>query len=362
MLPVISTMDDRVTQVEGFTRFGVGYPSGVINFCHPFQPPWCPESRISLLLLLMLSIPSVKVLAQDPQEADPPPPSNLEVVNDFHSRVGARIFKISDRVDDFFGDRRMEDEPVETRLRVRSQFRLYEGGRSEVKFKIRANAVLPRTQQRLGFFVESLREDFLTDFSQVLGDESSEQSSDNPLADDNVSGLRLSLFKDAPGKWTLDGGVKISSDPKTRVRLRWQYDWQAFEKWNMRVVQGFEYREELGPGLRTQLRWERLISDRLLRISLEGVRFDEDPAESLFSIDHYLPLSEDSTVRITASELGFLGSGAELDGSSLEVAWRKKVLFDWLFAEVAPKMFWSDDPEEGREYSTFLALEVVFVN
>ena len=105
-----------------------------------------------------------------------------------------------------------------------------------------------------GFFVESLREDFLSDFNEVLGSESNEEDPDNPLEDGNVSGLRVSLFKNFPGSWTLDGGVKISSDPKTRVRLRWQYDWQALEKWNMRFVQGLDYREELGAEGRTAFR------------------------------------------------------------------------------------------------------------
>ena len=181
-----------------------------------------------LLLALFLLVPVISARAQEP---DPPSSAErrVESINDFHTRLGSRIFQISERVDDFFGDRRLEDEPVETRLRVRTQFRFTEGERPNIRFKIRANAVLPRTQQRLGFFVESLREDFLSDFNEVLGSESNEEDPDNPLEDGNVSGLRISLFRNFPGRWTLDGGVKISSDPKTRVRLRWQYDWQALE-------------------------------------------------------------------------------------------------------------------------------------
>ena len=314
-----------------------------------------------LLLALFLLVPVISAQAQEP---DPPSSAErrVESINDFHTRLGGRIFQISERVDDFFGDRRLEDEPVETRLRIRTQFRFTEGERPNIRFKIRANAVLPRTQQRLGFFVESLREDFLSDFNEVLGSESNEEDPDNPLEDGNVSGLRISLFRNFPGRWTLDGGVKISSDPKTRVRLRWQYDWQALENWNMRFVQGMEYREELGAGVRTEFRWERLISDRLLRFSLEGVRFADDAPESIFSVDHYLPLKGEATLRLTASEYGFVGTGAELEGSSVELAWRKRVLYEWLYVEVAPRMFWSDLPNEGREFSTLLAFEVVFVN
>ena len=346
----------------GLSCGGVGYPFCMIDFLRTPQRQDFRGRRHLWLIVFVLLFMAIEVRAQEPEVPLSPLQRRAEAVNDFHNRLGQRIFRISESVDDFFGDRRMEDEPVETRFRIRSQFRLYEGAPTQIKFKIRANAVFPKTQRRIGFFVESLREDFLTDFNEVLGDESSEDDPENPLADDNVSGLRVSLFRDFPGRWTLDGGFRLSSDPKTRVRLRWQYDWQAFEEWNMRFTQGVEYREELGPGIRTEFRWERLISDRLLRFSLEGVRFDEDPTESLFSIDHYLPVNSDATIRVTASELGFIDSEAQLNGSSLEVAWRRRVFFEWLYVEVAPKMFWSDIATEGREFSTFVAFEVVFVN
>ncbi|OUU22271.1 MAG: hypothetical protein CBC13_07815 [Planctomycetia bacterium TMED53] len=354
--------DNSALKFEGSSASGVGYPPGVIQiFTHLYRQRRFYQ-QLTLLIAGALLLTPQSSSAQEPEDPESPFERRVEAVNDFHGRVGERIFQLSERVDDFFGDRRMEDEPVETKLRVRTKFNLQEGGKPDVKFKIRANAILPRTEHRFGIFVESLREDFLTDFGQVLGDESSEASPDNPLADDNVSGIRFSLFRNFPGRWTFDGGVKISSDPKTRVRLRWQYDWQAFEKWNMRVIQSLEYREELGAGVRTQLRWERLISERLLRFTLEGVQFADDSPESIFAIDHYIPLNEDSTIRITASEFGFLGSGAELDGSSLEVAWRRKVLYEWLYIELAPRMFWADIPSEDQGFSTFLAFEVVFVN
>ena len=73
-------------------------------------------------------------------------------------------------------------------------------------------------------------------------------------------------------------------------------------------------------------------------------------------------MNSDATIRVTASELGFIDSEAQLNGSSLEVAWRRRVFFEWLYVEVAPKMFWSDIATEGREFSTFVAFEVVFVN
>jgi len=341
---------------------GVGYPSDVSRLFSNLQSRRIFYRPLGLLAPLVLLLWTSFLGAQEPEIPLSPTQRRLEAVNDFHDRVGRRIFRISERVDDFFGDRRLEDEPVETRLRVRSQFLIPEGGEAKVRFKIRANAVFPKTQQRLGFFVESLRQDFLSDFDEVLGDESTEGDPDNPLADDNVSGLRFSLFRNFPGRWTLDGGLKISSDPQSRVRLRWQYDWQAFDEWNMRFVQGLEYREELGRGIRTELRWERLISDRLLRFSLEGVQFADDPAESLFSIDHYLPLNPDSTIRFTATEFGFLDAEAELAGSALEVAWRRKTLYEWLYVELAPRIFWPDAEGESSEYSTLLAFEVVFVN
>ncbi|MGB1397960.1 MAG: hypothetical protein ACPG7R_08990, partial [Planctomycetota bacterium] len=74
-------------------------------------------------MALLLLAPGFSARAQEPDIPLTPSERRVEAVNDFHTRLGSRIFQISERVDDFFGDRRLEDEPVETRLRIRTQFR-----------------------------------------------------------------------------------------------------------------------------------------------------------------------------------------------------------------------------------------------
>ena len=72
---------------------------------------------------LLLLASTISTEAQEPDIPLPPSEHRVDAVNDFHTRLGSRIFQISERVDDFFGDRRLEDEPVETRMRIRTQLR-----------------------------------------------------------------------------------------------------------------------------------------------------------------------------------------------------------------------------------------------
>ncbi len=289
------------------------------------------------------------------REGDIELPSRVE---DMHRRIGKRVLDLSDRIDDFFGDPRLELDAGKTRFRVRSELNLYDSGESKIRVRVRAHAVLPRTQHRVGLFLESFRDDVLNDFDDLFGDPAEDEGS--PFESEQVSGVRAALFSNMRGKLTLDGGVKLAEKPQTRIRLRWKEDHELGDLWSLRVIQGLEYRGEEGYGERTQLRFERSVDEKLLRFGIEGVWFKEQHYSLLLSTSYFLPIGSRTVVRFNGDMTGVLGEDPARTGVGLGVAVRRRLYSDWLFVEVSPRLFWPDKSLNGSELSWLLVSEVIF--
>ncbi len=283
-----------------------------------------------------------------------------ERLSAMHRRIGDRVLDLSDRIDNFFGDTRLDEEAGKTRYRVRTELRLLEGGESEFRTRIRGHAVLPNTRERLGLFLESFRSDFLTDLGDLLGEPAQEEEQQSLLPEEDVSGLRAALFSSDRGHLSLDGGVKLSSDPQARVRLRWREDHELGDTWSLRFIQSLEYRGEIGYGERTQLRFERAFDQRLLRLAIEGVWFERQDLEALLVTSYFLPLDDRTLLRISGDIRGVLGDDPARTGVGLGLGLRRLLHEDWLFGEIAPRVFYPEKSIHGSDVSVQLVLEVIF--
>ncbi|MGE4632713.1 MAG: hypothetical protein AAEJ47_06705 [Planctomycetota bacterium] len=277
-----------------------------------------------------------------------------------HRRIGDRVLDLSDRIDNFFGDPRLDEDAGETRYRVRTELRLLEGGETDFRMRVRGHAVLPNTRKRLGLFLESFRSDFLTDLGDLLGDPAQEGEQQSLLPAEDVSGLRAALFGNDRGHLSLDGGVKLSSDPQARVRLRWREDHELGDVWSLRFIQSLEYRGEIGYGERTQLRFERAVDQRLLRFGIEGVWFEQQDFEALLVTSYFLPLDERTVLKISSDIRGVIGDDPESTGVGLGLGLRRRLHEDWLFGEIAPRVFYPDNSIHGSDISVQLVFEVIF--
>ncbi|MEE2857134.1 MAG: hypothetical protein VX949_07040 [Planctomycetota bacterium] len=282
-------------------------------------------------------------------------PRRLSVM---HQEIGDRVLDLSDRIDDFFGDPRLETEAGKTRYRVRSEWRFEEGGESTFGVKVRGHAVLPRTRQRIGFYLESFRDDVLTDLDDLLGDPADDTNS--LISAEDVSGLRAALFSNPRGRLSLDGGVKLSKSPQARVKLRWQEDHDLENLWSLRLIQSLEYRGEEGYGERTQLRFERAIEEKLLRFGIEGVWFEEQDFKALLTTSYFIPVDSRSVLHLSGHLTADLGDAPARTGVGVGIGFRRRLYSDWLFGEIAPHVFWPQKSFDGSEVSLFLVTEVIF--
>ena len=277
-----------------------------------------------------------------------------------HRRIGDRVLDLSDRIDNFFGDPRLDEDAGETRYRVRTELRLLEGGETDFRMRVRGHAVLPNTRKRLGLFLESFRSDFLTDLGDLLGDPAQEGEQQSLLPAEDESGLRAALFGNDRGHLSLDGGVKLSSDPQARVRLRWREDHELGDTWSLRFIQSLEYRGEIGYGERTQLRFERAVDQRLLRFGIEGVWFEQQDFEALLVTTYFVPMDDRTVLKISGDIRRVFGDDPESAGVGLGLGLRRRLHEDWLFGEIAPRVFYPDNSIHGSDISVQLVFEVIF--
>ncbi len=310
--------------------------------------------------MLAFLVPSLAAQIPEPQPTSEEVTGEFpQTLSDMHRRIGDRVLDLSDRIDNFFGDPRLEEDAGETRYRVRTELRIEEAGETDFRTRIRGHAVLPHTKKRLGLYLETFRDDFFADLGDLLGDPVDE-GEESLLREEDVSGLRAALFDGDSGHLSLDGGLKISSDPKVRLRLRWREDHELNDIWTLRFVQSLEYRGEIGYGERTQFRFERSVDDRFLRLGLEGVWFEDQDYEALFTTSYYFPVDERTILRVSGDMRGILGNEPARTGVGWGLGLRRLLHEDWLFGEIAPRVFYPEKSIHGSEVSVQLVFEVIF--
>ncbi|HIA28570.1 MAG TPA: hypothetical protein EYN79_10755 [Planctomycetes bacterium] len=319
-----------------------------------------PYCSCSLLLSLLLIAP---VFAQEPPipPGEPPPSDEPAAPRDFfwvfdgiRGDLSQRVLDLSERVDNFFGDETLDDEPSGTRVRVRSTLRFDEGGEIEESFKVRARVSLPRTRERLGLFIESFREEL--DFN--LDDLS--PTSDGSSEDEDVAGLRAALLANERGSLSLDGSVKIDSGVQPRARLRWRED-HSLDVWNLRLIQSLEWRNEEGWGETTFLRFQRVLEeDRLLRW---GSRFHysetSDGLEVFTEALFFHPIDEITGIFFSIDARGRSKPRRVVDEYGAQIRLRRLVRSDWLYLEVAPRVAFPEENDRAAEFIFFFTLESI---
>ncbi|HEY8241316.1 MAG TPA: hypothetical protein VIH35_07715, partial [Kiritimatiellia bacterium] len=151
---------------------------------------------------------------------------------DNFSRSEARRNKTFDQ---FYGDRRVEDDAKKSRLRIspRIQARDADGVSPDVQFGV--NLALPITSDRLQLVINNINDD--TDVLDNLNRQQS-QSDDSQQNNDKTAALRLLLKETLHFRATIDGGVKFKPLPIPRARLRLRM-WQQMGPVVVRPGQSF---------------------------------------------------------------------------------------------------------------------------
>ncbi|MGE4619980.1 MAG: hypothetical protein AAEJ04_09265, partial [Planctomycetota bacterium] len=120
------------------------------------------------------------------------------------------------------------------------------------------------------------------------------------------------------------------------------------------------YRGEIGYGERTQFRFERSVDERLLRFGLEGVWFEEQDFEVLFTTSYFFPMDDRTILRVSGDMKGVLGNEPARTGVGWGFGLRRLLHEDWLFGEISPRVFYPEKSIHDSDISVELVFEVIF--
>lgn len=287
---------------------------------------------------------------------DDPTPSKalLSLFDEFHGDLSQRVLELSDRVDQFFGDESLDDEPSGTRVRVRSTLRFDEGGEIEESIKVRARVSLPRTKERLGLFVESFREELDFNFNDFS------PQTDGSAEDEDVAGLRAALLINKRGTLSLDGSVKVDSGLKPRARLRWREN-HTFDLWSLRFIQSLEWHKEAGWGATTAMRFQRpLDGGRLLRLGSDIRHFETSEGLEIFSEALLFQPIDPITGVFLGVDLRARTRPQEIvDEYGVQLRLRRLIHSDWLYLELSPRAAFRQETDRTAEVTFFFTLESI---
>jgi len=320
---------------------------------------------------LILALTAVPLAAQDlPPDpggvAEPAPPGRrgwwervLQVPSDLsrlfdivHEAISTQLVERTDRIDQFFGDERIEDDPRVALIRLREEFTWAEKGETRWRTKLKTRIPLRRLERRLRLIIET---DSETE-EDLAADGIPRVENAEPPAED-FAGLRYALAVTPFSSASLDVGGKFDDGFKARSELKLQRTWNT-EEWRLRLLEGIYWRDGEGWGERTRFDIDHLVG----RIGVFRSRSEGDWGESTegveleqsFSLAR--PLDEKTAISTEAGVFLHTRPSWIVDGYAAEVRLRRQLHRKWIFFDFVPR---ADFPRERRyEFTPELLLQL----
>jgi hypothetical protein len=296
----------------------------------------------------------IEFSCRDPQDR---PPSWLDRT---HSYLTQRLCEPAAWFDGFFGDpRALEETPVGTFFRLRTEARWDETDDYRVRVRLNANISLPRLSERVRLLV--------TRDEDVRGEFEDDPRLEGSRTDTRV-GLRYILSDKQRARFDVDGTVKVglqSFNPILRGRYR------QTEPLTDRTLGRFSqiafWEREDGFGTTSRVDWEWLPDhDSLLRWTAEGTYSEAtDGIHWRTAVVGFHQLNTRTALR---SEIGVFGRTQpdfEADEFFVNFRFRRSFLRPWLFYELQPERGWPRDRVTGDRRSDWrftITLEAQFEN
>ena len=282
----------------------------------------------------------------------------LSAADKTHAFVSKRIVSISDRLDAFFGDERMDVETNRTKVRLNLVSLIDEKGKYTFKTNVAATLILPRTQRRFKLIIEDTQ-DALPD-----NDESGLQAQNRLIeafVDTTLStAFRYLLIDTKKYNIQLDLGVRTKTpiDPFTRLRIRRTY---FFRDWESRLVYSFKWPFSKKWEAATSAAFDHPVGERFLfrfgnvasrRRTEEGVRFSHD-----FSLFQKLP--EEAALVYFSGMKWVDRPRIHATSYRFGVTYRRRLFRPWCFFQVRPLGAF---PEEARfDFTPSVTFKIEFI-
>lgn len=262
--------------------------------------------------------------------------------------------------DGFFGDpRSLEENPVNSFIRVRSALGWDESEGMRGGVQIRANLVLPRLSERVRLLI-SRDEDVSGDGLTGLGlDDVDERTR---------LGLRLIVGEGARGFTDVDATVRVQSgslNPQLATRYRWVAPMGSQALFRGTQTAFWERLDGFGTQSRVDLEWAPR-PERLVRWTSRGT-FSEasDGVDWKTVLIAYQQLDRRTALRADVGAFGWTRPSFEAEEWFASMRLRRQFLRPWLFVEFQPERAWPLDPttlKRRGDWRATVTFEIQFEN
>lgn len=291
------------------------------------------------------------------EDAEPPNAARV-LVQQSHETISHTIEAVARRLDSYFAAETVYEDPTGSFGQLTGIATLGKGGNVDLQPRARLNLVLPHTQRRLRFSLESRDDDSSEEDAAYAAVAKAVEPSDPGRK--VFAGLLLSWLRS--GKWTVNAGagahVKIPLDPYTRVRARYTL---PLSGWVFRASETVFWFDSTGVGETSRVQADFAFSDRLLfRVSPEATYlWRDDTFELSTSVFLFQQLTERQGLAWQAGIFGETNPRWRRTGYLGRVRYRVQIYEKWIYAEVDPEVRWERD--DGFRPAPFVSLRLDFL-
>ncbi|MCO4753338.1 MAG: hypothetical protein KC478_02595 [Bacteriovoracaceae bacterium] len=308
--------------------------------------------KYKFLLIFMATLCTNALFAADDET---PPPVFLDVT---HQRISDKIINLSNKIDSFFGDERIDDEANTTRIRLFSVTTFKEAQKASTEANFRIQLRLPRTEKRLQLVIEREQDakgDDATTPSTATG-----ESSESNLTDKTTAGLRY-LLDVADISFSSELGVRINWPPQIFFKMRFRKNIN-FGEWIFRPVEEILWVDREGWFSDLDLNFDRRLDSSWLFRFVNNVRWDNQDYKLRFqhgpSLFHKIndQIGMSYNMRATLAEEPNLSS----QNYQLGIGYRQLLYDKWFFWEVSPALNFPREENFRRTPVGTIKFEAIF--
>ena len=322
---------------------------------------------IFIICFLLVAMHS-SIIAREGNENDTDNKSLIkkttEIVDDTHLLLSEQIGSVSDELDSFFGEERMDGDFNKSKIRFNFITTFDDEGKATYKTNISASLILPRTQKKMNLIVEDVKENLSDDDQSDTGGSQKQNNVSDTVTDSTLTAAIQYVLFDSK-TWTIDTrtGVIISQplDPYARLRVRRSFYFE--NEWESRFTQLVRWSYIRDWEESTGLVFDKTINKQLLFRINNGIYWQKNT--QLFSFGHgyslYHQLTSDKTLVYFSNVSGIHKPKIHTSGYELGVGYRQMIYNNWIFLEISPKIVWSrEEPNENFIRSNVKIVKIEF--
>lgn len=279
-----------------------------------------------------------------------------------HKTLSKKVVNFADTIDSFFATKKAEDRVNKTKLRIYTDTIKYEGQDPTSEGNVKLQLVLPKTQDRLRFVLESEDEEdsSRTETSSAQKETGQGRTTGEKVKDATKAGFRY--ITDTAGiKSSVGTGIIIETiSPRPFVRLRFYRD-AKLKKWTFKPRQEILWVAANGISTDTDLDFDKQLNSKWLFRFINNIQWNDNDYIINFQNgpSWYQKLTQNIGLSYNAHVFSSNSPMYAVNNYSLSIGYRQLLYKDWFFWTLTPAINFPRDNNFHRTPSAAVRFEVI---